>query len=99
MPARMPALKSPRLKFGRMWLLDDGAAGRVGERSLEAVADLDPNLALRGRHDQQRAGVLAFLPDAPMAAELIAEILDRKSLQRLERDHHDLLAGGALVLG
>src|SRR5438552_9578342 len=79
--------------------LDDRPGERVRERALEAIADLDPHLALVGRHDQQRAGVLVLLADAPVAAELIAEILDRQTLERLQRHHHDLLAAaGALVL-
>ena len=54
---------------------------------------------LLGRHDEQRAGVLAFLPDAPVAAELIAVVLDGISLELIERDHHDLFASYTLVRG
>ena len=57
---------------------------RVGELALEPVADLDAHLVLGRRHDQQRAGVLVLLADAPVAAELIAVILDRIALQDLD---------------
>ena len=65
----------------------------VGERAFEAVADLDAHLALVRRHDQQHAVVLVLLADLPVAAELIAVVLDRGALQRFER-HHDELVGG-----
>ena len=69
---------------------------RVGEDRLEPAADLDADLALVRRDDQEHAVVLLLGADAPMAAELIAEILDGVALQRGQRDHHDLV--GALVL-
>ena len=48
------------------------------------------------RHDEQDAVVLALLADAPLAAELIAEVLDRVALQRLQRDDGELV--GRLLL-
>ena len=64
---------------------------RVGQLRLEAAADLDAHLAVVGRDDQQNAVVLAGLADLPVAAELIAEVLDRLALQRRQRDDHDLI--------
>ena len=65
---------------------------QIGERAFEPVADLDAHLAFVRRHDQQHAVVLVLLADLPLAAELIAVILDRGALQRFER-HHDKLVG------
>ena len=62
-------------------LFDDDSALRVGERAFEAVTNLDANLVFLGRDDEQRSRVGALLPDALMAAELIAEVLDRETLQ------------------
>src|SRR5260221_643637 len=59
---------------------DDDAAGRVGESSLQPVTDFDAHLPLVRRDDENRAGVLALLPDAPGAAELVTVILDRMPL-------------------
>src|SRR6202022_4985116 len=62
-------------------VLDDEPRYRIGERSFEAVADLDAHLALARRHNQQDAVVLVLLTDLPVAAELHAEIFDRGTLQ------------------
>src|SRR5689334_17705291 len=70
--------------------LDDGAAERVGEGALEAVAHLDPDPMLAWRHDQDHAVVRALLPDAPVTEQPIAEILDGKALERFQSHHHDL---------
>ena len=56
--------------------LDDDLRQRVGQDRLEAAADLDAHLPLVGRDDEQDAIVLLLGADAPMAPELIAEILD-----------------------
>src|SRR5580704_12459765 len=53
-------------------VLDDEPRHRIGERALEAVADLDAYLALVRGDDQKRAGVLLLLSDSPMSPELIA---------------------------
>src|SRR3546814_15490921 len=54
---------------------------------------------LTGRHDEQRAVVAALLADAPMAAELVAEVVDRGALQRGQGDHDELVGGRLLVAG
>src|ERR1019366_3989977 len=91
------AVEVSALKGWQDIALDYRAAGRVGKCSFEAVADLDSNFVLLGRHDKQHAVVLAFLPYPPVAAEPIAVILNAVSLKRIERDHHDLFASCALV--
>src|SRR3546814_13768860 len=54
---------------------------------------------LTGRHDEQRAVVAALLADAPMAAELVAEVVDPGALQRGQGDHDELVGGRLLVAG
>src|SRR3546814_16170720 len=78
---------------------DDGMGGGVRQVTLEAVADLDAHRPLTGRHDEQRAVVAALLADAPVAAELVAEVVDRGSLQRGQGDHDALVGGRLLVAG
>ena len=72
---------------------------RVGERAFEAVADLDAHLAFVRRHDEQRAGILLFLSDLPVASELVTVVLNRGSLKRLQRNHNELAGGLGLELG
>src|SRR3546814_3325284 len=43
--------------------------------------------------------VAALLADAPMAAELVAEVVDRGALQRGQGDHDELVGGRLLVAG
>src|SRR5205814_10330741 len=79
-------------------VLDDELAFGIGERAFEAVTHFDAHLALVRRHDENRAVVLALLPDAPGAAELITVGGDVLPLQRFERGNHDLIAGFLLEL-
>src|SRR5262249_61111871 len=46
-------------------VLYDELGDGVGQRALEAVADLDAHLAVAWRHVQQHAVVLALLSDSP----------------------------------
>src|SRR5436309_156308 len=64
----------------------------------DAAADLDTYLALVRGNDQKRAGVLLLLSDSPVSPELIAVILDRGALQRLESDDDQLPGGLGLEL-
>ena len=95
-PARMPAAKSPRAELRQDRVLDDELRHGVGHDRLEPAADLDAHLALVRRDDEQDAVVLALLADAPLAAELIAVVLDRVALQRVQRDDGELV--GRLLL-
>src|SRR5262249_33029436 len=72
-------------------VLDDELGDSVSERALKAVAHLNAHLALAWHEDSQHAVVLALLSDAPAAAELKAEILDRGALQRSQGDDHELV--------
>ncbi len=90
-PARDPAGKIVGAEPRQDRIVDDETRHQVGQRAFEAVADLDADLALVRRHDQQHAVVLVLLSDLPVAAELIAVILDRGALQRFQRDHHHLV--------
>ena len=76
--------------------VDDDVGHGVGEDRLEPAADLDAHLALVRRDDEEDAVVLLLGADAPMAAELIAVILDGVALQGGQGDDDDLV--GALVL-
>jgi len=58
----------PALEAGKDVVLDYRRADGVGECSFEAVTDLDANLVFLGRDNKYRAGVLALLADAPVAA-------------------------------
>src|SRR5262249_31885433 len=80
-------------------VLYDELRYRVGERTFEAVTDLDAHLAFVRRHDQQRAGILLFLSDLPVTPELVAVVLNRGSLKRLQRNHNELAGGLGLELG
>ena len=68
----------------------------VGEDRLEPAADLDADLALVGRDDEEDTVVLLLSADAPMASKLIAKVLDGEALQRGQSHDHDLVR--ALVL-
>src|SRR5262245_24449018 len=80
-------------------VLDDELRYRVGERAFEAITDLDAHLAFVRRDDQQRAGILLFLSDLPLTPELVAVVLNRGSLKRLQRNHNELAGGLGLELG
>ena len=77
-------------------ILDDDLRPRVGEDRFEPAPDLDAHLALVRRDDEKHAIVQLLGADAPMAAELIAVVLDGIALQRRERDDDKLV--GAFVL-
>ena len=98
-PRVMPPAKSLARKRGRIAFSMISCDDRVGERAFEPVADLDAHLALVRRHDQQHAVVLVLLADLPVAAELIAVILDRGALQRLQRDDDELVGGLGFEIG
>ena len=72
---------------------DDDRRQRVGQRTFEPVADLDPHLALVGRDQKQHAVILLCLAELPEAEELIGVGLDVAALQRLHRGDDELDAG------
>src|SRR3546814_11412088 len=69
------------------------------DTTLSRSSDLDAHRPLTVRHEEQRAVVAALLADAPMAAELVAEVVDRGALQRVQGDHDELVGGRLLVAG
>ena len=58
-------------------LLDDAVGGRVGQRALEAVADLDAHLAIVERDEQQGAVVDALAAELPLLRDPDRVLLDR----------------------
>ena len=89
----MPAGEAAAPELGQNPVPDDQRAEQVGELRLKPASDLDADLVLRGRHDEDHAVVRALLADAPGAPELVAEILDRIALQRVRGVDHELVAG------
>ena len=78
---KSPALNRGRIEFSMMTLREG-----VGQRAFKAIAHFDPDLAFVGRDDEQHAVVLVLLADLPASPELISVILDRRPLQRFQRD-------------
>src|SRR5258707_5703273 len=63
------------------------------EGTLEPVTNLDTDLALVRRHDQQHAVVLAILTAQASPPMTYTELLDRSALQRFQRHHNELVRG------
>ena len=76
-----------------MRIADDLPRLRVGHHRLEPAADLDPDLALVRRHDEQDAVVFVFLADPPFARETDAVILDLVAVERFDGDDGNLIGG------
>ena len=72
--------------------LDDQGRQGIGQHGFEPIADLDPDLALAGRDDEQDAVVLLGLTDAPGPAQLISVVLDLITLEVGYGDNDDLIA-------
>ncbi|NLS27699.1 hypothetical protein S2M10_27000 [Sphingomonas sp. S2M10] len=85
-----------RLELRHDDVADDLVRQRVGHDRFEAIADLDPHLALVGRDDQDDTVVRVLLPDPPGTAELIAVIGDVIALQVRDRRDDELAAGRLL---
>jgi hypothetical protein len=81
-------------------VLAGGLAGKaVGDKRLEAVAHLDPGLALLDREQNQQPVVLALLADAaPAVFEQLQRILAEVGIGRqcLDGHDHDDIAAGRL---
>src|SRR5262245_8888891 len=75
---------------------DDDLRQRVGERGLKPTSHFDAHFAFVRCDDEEHAVIELLRANAPVAAELIAIILDGIALQRWDRDHHHLV--GALFL-
>ena len=95
-PRVMPPGKSFALKRGVIEFCDDVFGDRVGQRAFEPVADLDADLALGRRVQQQHAVVLAALAELPAAEQAVGVVLDRIAVERLHRRDDDLVAWSSL---
>ena len=78
-PSLMPADEIAGRNRGRIALLMMMLEMASVSDRLKAAADLDAHLALIRRDDEEDAVVSLLGADAPMAAELIAVILDGSS--------------------
>ena len=76
---------------------DDHLRQGVRQRALEAVADLDPHLALGGGDEEQDAVVARPGAEAPGAKQAVGKVLDRGALKRGHGGDHDLVGGLVLV--
>ena len=72
----MPPLKSPSRKRGTNSSRMICAGEAVGQHALEAVADLDSNLAFGWSHQHQHAVVLGLLTDTPRLEHLVGVLVD-----------------------
>ena len=94
MPASRPPAQSPARKRGRTSWSRMRAASWSGSAPFEAVAGLDPHLAVVHEHEQDRPVVPVLAPHAPRLGDADREVLERRRRQALEDRHHDL--GGGL---
>lgn len=80
-------------------LIDDHRRLRISQSVFQTVTDLNAQLAVITRHDQQGAVVLIFLPDTPGAAQLITKVFNGGALQVRHGDDNHLLTRGFFVGG
>ena len=73
--------------------------GDVGQRALEAVADLDAHLPVVLGDEEQRAVVLALAADLPLLGDADRIGLDRLRLRRRHDQHDELVAGARFPVG
>src|SRR5262249_2776003 len=69
----------------------------VGDAVLEAVADLDPHLAVVGQDEEDGAVVAGPVSDAPGPERALREVFDRRVAGRAADPDEDLRARGAGV--
>ena len=77
------AAEIPRLEAWRHRIGDDDFRQGVGQRAFEAVANLDPRLALVWCDKQQHAIVLLLLAELPGAKQRIGVRLDVVAFERI----------------
>ena len=97
--ARDPAAEIAGLEARRDGVGDDDLRQRVGERSLETVADFDAHLVLVGRDEQKHAVVLRLFAELPGAEEFVGVGLDFLALKRGDRGDDQLDAGLGFEIG
>ncbi len=87
---RDPAGEVAITKGRQNLVLDDERGQRVSKITFEAIADLDPHLAVIGRDQQQRSVVPLGITQTPGAAQLVAVIGNVVALQIRDRGDHQL---------
>ena len=76
--------------------VDDPVGRRVGQRTLESAADLDAQLAVVARDDEDRPVIDALAPEPPRVGDPDRVLLDGFGLGRRHDQHRDLAALGLL---
>ena len=92
--AEVAGLETRRYRIG-----DDDFRQRVGQRALEAVADLDSHPVLVRRDEQQHTVVLVLLAELPGAKQLVGVGLDLLALERGDGGDDKLDAGLRFEIG
>ena len=93
------AVEIASLESGRDRVGNDDAGDGVGQRALEAVADLDAHPSLVRRDQEENAVVLFRLAQFPGAEELIGVGLDLLAAERGHGRHDQLNPGLLLEIG
>ena len=88
--ARNAAVEIARLEARRDGVGDDDLGGRVGQRSLEPIADLDAHPVFVGRDEKQHAVVLLRFAEPPGAEKLVGVGLDLLAVERGDGRHDEL---------
>jgi len=96
-PSLTPPSKSPCLNLGAMVLRMMSSDRASVKRALQAVTHSIRSLCSATSTISKATGVLALLPDAPVAAELVTPVFDGISVQGLDGDHHQLVAALLVV--
>ena len=88
-----PAVEVAGPETGRDQTRDDPVRQGVGQGALEAVADLDSNLAFVAGDQQQHAVVNALAAEPPGFGDPDRVVLERVPLQGADGEHHHLGPG------
>ncbi len=96
---RHAAVEVAGLEAGRDGVGDDQARDGVGQRALEAVADLDAHPPFLRRDQEQGAVVLLSLAELPETEQLVGVRLDLLAIERRDGRDHELDAGLLLEVG
>src|SRR5262245_2886792 len=94
-----PGRVLPLAEAGHDHVADDLRGLGVGQRALEPVADLDPQLSVLDEDDEEDAVVELLLAQAPLLEEAVRDVLEVLAVERFEAGDRHLGAGGALALG
>ena len=92
------AVPIPSAEPGDHLIADDPRRQRIGEAILEAVADLDPDLAIGSQEEHHHAVIEAFAADPPGCKRAHRPRLEGLDPRRLADPQKHLVTGVALVL-